>query len=56
MLSKNLLIIFIYLLLNFGLKASFNPSPIRAIANTIIKIANPGKVTVHQASKKKSRE
>ena len=37
--------------LSFGLKASFRPSPIRLTDSTVMKMARPGKVTGHQASR-----
>ena len=40
-----------YLRLSFGLSASFRPSPIRLTASTVRKIAMPGNVTAHQASR-----
>src|SRR5699024_12557173 len=37
--------------LNLGLRASFKPSPIKLMDNTVKKMATPGKVTAHQFTK-----
>src|SRR5262249_56145671 len=40
---------------SLGLSASLRPSPTRLIARTVSRIATPGTVTSHQASRRKAR-